>query len=361
MLTLRNGLLTVLVATLFPQGFLLAQTPPDPGATTPVASTPAVTTPVVTTPVVIDLADAAPRTIRVDAGTYRIVLMNTVVGREYWLQVGPSLPMQVAVLQLNAPREESVRALSDSKCVVTAAALEVARSTTEASVRTTVDQLRIALAGYAENTCTTEEITSARQVMAATQRTVTETPVVMTADVLRRLVISSRNGAHWSVALNTTGRGVWQTTYGVAVSPNRDEEYFTEETGESEFTIRKKPADENSLTLLPTVFFTWLSSADAFSNVQHGPTVGLGVTTGTPSGRFSVLGGWMVRFNQNIGVVAGVSIYPHKRLDGQYQENQVLKESLDSDKLNRDSIRANGFVAFTLRFGSSPFAGAGEE
>ena len=74
-----------------------------------------------------------------------------------------------------------------------------------------------------------------------------------------------------------------------------------------------------------------------------------------------VLGGWTVRFNQNIGVVAGVSIYPHKRLDGQYQENQVLKENLDSDKLNKDSIRANSFLALTLRFGSNPFAGAGEE
>jgi hypothetical protein len=69
------------------------------------------------------------------------------------------------------------------------------------------------------------------------------------------------------------------------------------------------------------------------------------------------LGGWMVRFNQNIGVAAGVSVYPHKRLDGQYHETQVLKESLDSDKLNHDSIKANVFVSFTLRFGSNPFAG----
>jgi hypothetical protein len=341
----------VIIATLFAQDFALAQTPPA-------ANTP---TPVVTTPVVIDLADQESRTIRVDAGTYRIVLMNTVVGREYWLQVGPSLPMQVAVLQLDAPAQESVRALSDSKCAVTRAAQAVARSTTEATVRKTVDQLRIALAGYDGAACTPQEISSAQEVMAATQRVVAEMPVVMTADVVRQLAISSRDGARWSVALNTTGRGVWQTTYGVAFGPNRDEEYFSEETGESEFTIRRKPADEGSLTLLPTVFFTWLSSADAFRNVQHGPTVGLGVTTGTPSGRFSVLAGWTARFNQNIGVVAGVSIYPHKRLAGQYRENQVLQEKLDSDQLNADSIRANGFLAFTLRFGSSPFAGGGEE
>ena len=110
--------------------------------------------------------------------------MNTVVGREYWLQVGPSLPMPVAPLQLEAPKEEGTRALADPKCAVTTAALAVARSTTEASVRKTVDQLRIALVGYETATCTTQDISSAEQVMAATQRIVTEAPVVMTSDVV---------------------------------------------------------------------------------------------------------------------------------------------------------------------------------
>ena len=113
----------------------------------------------------------------------------------------------------------------------------------------------------------------------------------MVNDAVRQLEILSRAGGRWHVALDSSGRGVWQTTYGFVFSPNHDEDYFSEPTGDEEFTVVRKPRDSHSLTFLPTVFFTWLSSKQAFSNVQHGPTVGLGVTTGADGGRFAALGG----------------------------------------------------------------------
>ena len=114
------------------------------------------------------------------------------------------------------------------------------------------------------------------------------------------------------------GSGVWQTTYGFVVSPNRDEDFFSEATGQSDFTVRRKPRDEGSLTFLPSVLFTWLPGSQAFSRVQHGPTVGLGITAGDAGGRVSALVGWGIRFHQNIGLAAGVNVYQHRRLDGQY-------------------------------------------
>lgn len=354
MLTSGLGVTIVLLSALLAPRLAAAQAPPGPPAT------PNDPTPVATIPIVIDLAGDMSQKVRVDAGTYRLVLMNAVVGRDYWLHVGPSIAMQITPLPADVLKAERLtRAESRSMCGVTEAARSVAEAATESAVRQQAEGLRIKLGGADPTTCS-EEIAYGESVMSATQRVI-DTPVVIAADVVRRVAISSRAGANWTVSLASTGRGLWQTTYGFSVGPNHDDEYFSEATGESQFTIRRKPRDAGSLTLLPTVFFTWLSSSQAFKDIQHGPTVGVGITTGSPGGRFGVLGGYGVRFNQNIGVVAGVSIYPHRRLDGQYEEEQVVKENLSSDQLNADSIRANVFVAFTLRFGSSPFAGSGDE
>ncbi|MBA3640429.1 MAG: hypothetical protein H0W53_14360 [Acidobacteria bacterium] len=155
--------------------------------------------------------------------------------------------------------------------------------------------------------------------------------------------------------MTSMGSGVWQTTYGFVVSPNRDEEFFSDASGQSDFTIRRKPRDEDSLTFLPSVLFTWLPTSQAFSRLQHGPTVGLGLTAGEAGGRVSALVGWGLRFHQNIGLAVGVNVYQHRRLDGQYLEGQVIQENLESSKLNRDSTRANYFAALTMRFGAQPF------
>ena len=320
------------------------------GAQTPTNSTSTIATIAIT----VDLAkkDA---TISVDAGTYRIVLMNAVPGRDYWLHVGPSIALQIPALDAQvAKRAQATVAQGECPPSVTEAAKSVIESADETQVRDRADVLRIALAQVELAKCE-----GAAAILAATQLSFAATPVVMVGDGVRQLEISSRAGGRWRVRLDSTGRGIWQTTYGFTFSPNRDQEYFSQQTGDDEFSVRRKTRDERSLTFLPPVFFTWLYSSQAFANVQHGPTIGLGVTAGTEGGRLAALGGWALRFNQNIGVVGGFGFYPHRRLDGQYQEGQVIKENLTADQLNHDSIRMNVFVSLTVRFGASPFGGSG--
>jgi len=42
----------------------------------------------------------------VDAGTYRLVLMNAVVGRDHWLHAGPSIATPVTPLPVDVLRTE---------------------------------------------------------------------------------------------------------------------------------------------------------------------------------------------------------------------------------------------------------------
>ena len=64
------------------------------------------TSPIVTVPIVLDLAEPSSRTIRVEAGTYRLTLINAVPGRTYWLHVGPSQAQEISPLSLE-PRKSS--------------------------------------------------------------------------------------------------------------------------------------------------------------------------------------------------------------------------------------------------------------
>ncbi len=315
------------------------------------------TSAIVTVPIVLDLAAPSPRTIRVEAGTYRLTLINAVPGRTYWLHVGPSQAQEISPLSLGEGPRLFVEApiTAEATCPVLKAAHKLIAATTEQAVRASSEELRVQL-GTFETHCS-DENTFAEKVLAATSISL-PTPVTLSANALRTLEIASRQGNRWGVQLTSMGSGVWQTTYGFVVSPNRDEEFFSETTGQSDFTVRRKPRDEGSLTFLPSVLFTWLPSTQAFSTVQHGPTVGLGITTGDAGGRVSALVGWGIRFHQNIGLAAGVNVYQHRRLDGQYLEGQVIEENLESDQLNRDSTRANYFVALTLRFGAHPFGGS---
>lgn len=303
--------------------------------------------PAAPTPLVINLADGHRQTLVVDAGTYQIGLVNAVPGRRYFLRVGPSQPLALPVLPTASGAEE-VTPLQECS-TLTEATIALGTVVRETDVASLVDAVRLALVTAGK--CVQERDNATMVV----NRTRPEFPgaITLTAEAVRDLTISSGLDPHWRIRLNSAGRGTWQTSYGLVFNPNHDQEYFTEATGDGQFTVRRKVHDENSLTFLPSVFFNWLSSDQAFGNLQYGPTLGIGLTS--DGGRIGGMLGWSLRFNQNIGVTAGVSVYPHRRLDARYHDGQVVKEALDSAQLNQDSMRANIFVAFTLRPGTSPF------
>ena len=205
------------------------------------------------TPLVIDLAKGFQQTLGVDAGTYEVRLTNAVPGREYFMQVGPSQAMEVPVLKMPGAKEAVAGAKdsADPCALLTAAVFALATVESETEVGQRVDSVRLALAAVGE--CKAER-TIAASVIASTRPKLAPT-VGVNADAVRLVTIANGLGPTWEVRLNSAGRGVWQTTYGFSFNPNRDEEFFSEATGDKEFTIRRKDRDKTSITFRPSVFF----------------------------------------------------------------------------------------------------------
>ena len=302
----------------------------------------------------IDLTAAARQTWPVDPGTYRIVLYNAIPGVKYTVQSGAAEAAEVPVLVLPAgsavaglvdvpPTAAEMKlckeALSDVRALITAQR--------ESEVPALEQRIRANMAS-----CGEQEL---KYITAVLGQTVYETglEVQMPNDARRTLTVARRN-LEWNVTLTTLVRGRFQTLFGWVFAPNNDEEFVSESIGNNQFAIRPRTEDSWALTSLPAVFFTWLPTSQAFRDVQHGPTLGLGVTVGSSGSRPAFLGGYIVRWNQNLGVTVGVALYPHRRLDGKYEVDQVIPSNLESSQLNRDSLLANVFFGGVLRFGSDP-------
>jgi hypothetical protein len=301
-------------------------------------------------PLAIELAGNTDEQIwPVDAGTYRLLLVNAIPGRTYVVNVGASESLEIA--PFTAPsgiaRGASVRQAKEPGCKRLKEALKLFDATAERQVPSMVSNVHQA------QPCTdAQDNAQVTDILSATIRAV-DSPVVIPPDS-RRTVRIVREFEVWNVTLTAVPRGKWQTLFGWTFAPNNDEEYFSEAAGENQFMIRRRTRDEGSFTSLPSLFWTWLPSRQAFGNLQHGPTVGLGVTVGGGGSRAGVLAGWTLRWNQNVGVVGGVALYPHRRLDGKYVPDQTIPANLEPDQLNRDSIRPNFFVGLTLRFAQDP-------
>ncbi len=80
-------------------------------------------------------------------------------------------------------------------------------------------------------------------------------------------------------------------------------------------------------------------------------TGGLGYDLSAPT----VFLGASVLYRTNLQVVAGVVMNRQRRLRGEYQAGDVLKESLDLDQLTEKTYRPNVFFGVALRLGKSPF------
>jgi len=319
-----------------------------PPSTPAAPSTPAPPKPVVA----IDLSAAKTQNWPIDPGTYRIVLYNAIPGVKYIVRSGAAESAEVPTLVFPAASAIAVPAAagqpSGTGCPT---ALERVKQLFTASNERDVPKLQQEIRANMSG-CTPEQTTA---INAALAQTVYESGLeIQMPNDARRTVTASRGVEEWNVTLMTLLRGRIQTLFGWTFAPNNDEEFFSEAAPNNQFTIRPKTESDGGFTNLPSVFFTWLPSAQAFKDIQQGPALGLGVTVGDTAARPSFLGGWMVRWNQNLGVVAGAAIYPHRRLNGKYKPDQVISTNLDTAQLNENDWRLNFFFGGVFRFGSDP-------
>ena len=289
--------------------------------------------------------------VHVGPGSYTFQLVNAIPGEIY--SVVPGATISIALPPLSMPAGPTPPPAEGANCT---RAARVGRSLVEVTDESDIPQLRraarVALLDCADSSVRRE----LENLVAATVRT--DDTAVATVRADSRTTVTIRRGTKkWDITLSAATRGQWQTMVGFVFAPKRDREYFSRPNDDGSFTIREKTGEvgwKRPATLLPSILWTWLPTESGLKSLQHGLAAGVGVATGEGLGRAAVLGGYSIRYNQNVGVVFGVALYAHERLDGKYMVDDIVAENLESDQLSAKETRANVFVGLTLRFGGIP-------
>lgn len=155
----------------------------------------------------------------------------------------------------------------------------------------------------------------------------------------------------WRLTLTTGARGTWLSTYGVGFLPNEDELYYSQKTGDDQFQVSRQ-TDAGGLSYVPAIFFSWMPSRWANSSWAISPCGGLGFELTDPV----VFAGASISYNTNLHLIVGAAFHSQKRLNGQYEEGQTIKESLTPDQLTQTTFKPNVFFSVAFRFGSNPFS-----
>lgn len=190
-----------------------------------------------------------------------------------------------------------------------------------------------------------------RELAAATRH---EVPGTYEVEAGREIVVTvSRGDKTWLTTVSGGARGKWLTSYGATAVPDRSRKASLKGDAANGFVVTPD-ADPEGPRVLPSVFFTWMSSRAQGRDWTHGPTAGLGISDKAPG----LFAGWSATYNGNLSFLSGVGLAQHTRLRGKYKEGEVLPASLDSDQLHEGVYKPTWMIGVTFRFGENPFGAA---
>lgn len=230
-------------------------------------------------------------------------------------------------------------------------ALESATEETEVPVL--VQKLRAEIDAH-PNDCTPEK----KKPLALIERTTEVIAEDLTLNSSQRIVVTVER-IHppvstpriWQRTFATQERGKWNTSYGLNFIPSTEPRYFSKVSGTAgEFTITRE-SNRRKFDFAPSVYFSWQATKQLLQDVAWGMAAGLGFDLEKP---IAFLGPAFT-YNWNLSLITGVVMHQERRLRGQYQNGQTIRENLSSDALTDQSYRPAWFVGLSYRFGSNPF------
>lgn len=210
-------------------------------------------------------------------------------------------------------------------------------------------------AGLGDPTCTANSITIGLKAIRDTQRVLPSSYTLKRGEELEVTITKKVAGGTpevWKSVYTTPQRGQWITSYGFSFISRifNERESFFSKPMDSAFVITQENT-RSKLDFIPSVFFTWIPEKDLSKNFSLNLSAGLGFDLEAPV----VFLGGSIFYNQNISLVFGLTAHQQEFLDGVYEENQVITESLTQDQLHEDLYTINPFFSLTYRFGSNIF------
>lgn len=149
----------------------------------------------------------------------------------------------------------------------------------------------------------------------------------------------------WTFIAATQPRGQWVGSWGVAFVPNKDRDYYARSDGAGAFTVTEKQ-DNDSVNLIPAVFYTWLPKTEETDDWVFSPVGGLGLDKSNLTLLFGING----TYNRNLSLSLGAITHQQRRLKGEFTPGQTINEALTSDALTELAYKVNWFVSMGLRF-----------
>lgn len=163
----------------------------------------------------------------------------------------------------------------------------------------------------------------------------------------QRLVLTIKGGKDetWTFIASTQSRGSWVGSWGVAIIPNKDRSYYAKPNGGGAYTVTEKH-DNNSVDLVPAVFYSWLPRDKEAKDCVWSPVGGIGLDN---SNLTLFLGAGFI-YNRNLSVFFGPVAHKQRRLKGEFTSGQTISDPLTSDALVETVYKINGFLSIGLRF-----------
>jgi len=149
--------------------------------------------------------------------------------------------------------------------------------------------------------------------------------------------------ATWLFDITTSAKGKWLASWSLAILQNKSERYFTSENDDGSYSIMKKP-DNNDLSIVPAVFYTYGINSKRNRDIQYGPTLGLGLD----ESNLTPFVGWNITYNENIGMSIGGVVHKRDVLLGEYNLNDPISENITT--LTESVYKANFFIALSYQF-----------
>lgn len=309
----------------------------------------------------LDLA-ADGRVVQIDPGRLSVVtIINRIPGREYrhtvLIETQPVAPIELptpisGIQRVQHPCKGSESVFDDWIAALANAPDEQA---VDALVKR-ADEIRRALE-KAGKPCLDEQEPEIRQALNSTigvidlRQYVVERGEQLTLTIVRADPAPART---WTYVLRAPRAGQWLTTWGFTFAQDRDDRFFLDPGEEETFTVRRERSqDEWDLEFVPSVFFHWMPGGDEKRDWSWSPfTAGVGVNKEAPA----VMIGTSITRRQNVSLIFGGVLSRALRLDGVYEEGDVLTENLPTDKLHEGTYRAGVFLSLAIRFDRNPFS-----
>lgn len=260
-----------------------------------------------------------------------------------------TVTIEVRPIEIPAFTKVPIGTFAGDPCQAVAEAVKAVESAKdEKAVRAAMPAIR---AANASGSCANPAVAlKARETQADVDLDLPGTYEIRAGD--ETIVTVKRDDLVWTYTFSAGPRGKWSTTFGAAVIPDLGHRWSLKGDATGSFTVTRGTSPSGP-RVIPSVFFTWLSSARQRQNWDHGPTAGVGVDDKSPG----IFAGYSATFNQNLSFIAGVALARHTRLRGQYAEGEVLKATLEADQLVENAYKPSWMVSITFRFGENPFSG----